>query len=237
MANNTYADFIASLNELDHNIKSMFTEMEYNPQNALNVARLILNILKMPCISPDNMTEKLDGYSALIRQTISGYKSNSFGVNNINNQFICTRLFLMGALASIASGVAMSVVSNINKAVFLSREAIVNSALQINDLLSLIKDFEDSKITKNDMVDSNASTYFILIEIVHDSIQIILNTSLSLPMRKKIKLERDRNLIELCAEFYNSVDNYYLDKFINDNNLNIDEMEILPMGREVYYYV
>ena len=237
MANNTYADFIASLNEHNHNINLMFENMEYNPLNALNVARLTLNILKIPCIETENMTEKLDSYTALIKQTINDYKLNSFGVNNNNNQFICTRLFLMGALSAISSGVAMAIVKNANKSVFLSRESIVNSALQINDLLSLIKDFEDSNIKRNEMIDSNANSYYLLIEIVHDSIQIILNTSLSLPMRKKIKMERDRNLIELCAELYNSVDNFYLDKFINDNNLNIDEMEIIPMGREVYYYV
>jgi prophage DNA circulation protein len=91
--------------------------------------------------------------------------------------------------------------------------------------------------TKNDLIDSNATAYFTLIELVNLSSQIILNASLSMPMRKTVKLERDRNYIELCAEIYDSVDNYYLDKFVIENNMNIDELEIIPMGREVSYYV
>jgi hypothetical protein len=56
-------------------------------------------------------------------------------------------------------------------------------------------------------------------------------------MQRSITLNRDRNFIELCAELYGGVDNYYLDRFISENNLNIDELEIIPMGREVSYYV
>jgi hypothetical protein len=55
-------------------------------------------------------------------------------------------------------------------------------------------------------------------------------------MRRLVKLDRDRNFIELCAELYGSVDNFYLDKLIVENNLNIDELEIIPMGAEVAYY-
>jgi hypothetical protein len=91
--------------------------------------------------------------------------------------------------------------------------------------------------SKNDFIDSDATAHFSLIELVNSSSQIILNASLSMPLRKTVKLERDRNYIELCAELYDSVDNYYLDKFIIENNMNIDELEILPMGREVSYYV
>jgi hypothetical protein len=95
----------------------------------------------------------------------------------------------------------------------------------------------ENRNTKNDFIDSNATAHFSLIELVNSSSQIILNASLSMPLRKTVKLDRDRNYIELCAELYDSVDNYYLDKFIIENNMNIDELEILPMGREVSYYV
>jgi hypothetical protein len=56
-------------------------------------------------------------------------------------------------------------------------------------------------------------------------------------MRRTIILDRDRNFIELCAELYGTVDNYYLDRFISENDFSIDELEIIPMGREVSYYV
>jgi hypothetical protein len=54
-------------------------------------------------------------------------------------------------------------------------------------------------------------------------------------MQKTITLDRDRQVIELCAELYGTTD--YLDEFIMQNKFNIDEIELLPMGKKVSYYV
>jgi hypothetical protein len=54
-------------------------------------------------------------------------------------------------------------------------------------------------------------------------------------MQKTITLDRDRQVIELCAELYGTTD--YVDDFIIENNFNIDEIELLPMGKKVSYYV
>jgi hypothetical protein len=54
-------------------------------------------------------------------------------------------------------------------------------------------------------------------------------------MQRTITLDRDRQVIELCAELYGSTD--YLDDFIIENNFNINEIELLPMGKRVSYYV
>lgn len=119
----------------------------------------------------------------------------------------------------------------------LSREAAVAVALQLNNLLSTIQNYEDEKIEKNNFIDSNATAYLMLNQLVYNSINLIFNVALSLPMKRIIKLTYDRNIIELCAEIYGSVDNFFIDKLIVENNLSIDEMEIISMGREVFYYV
>jgi hypothetical protein len=85
------------------------------------------------------------------------------------------------------------------------------------------------------IIDSSSNTYLLLNELIYASIQLIQNVSFSLPMQRTIRLGRDRQAIELCCELYGSVD--YLDKFIIENDFNIDEIELLPMGREVTYYV
>jgi hypothetical protein len=54
-------------------------------------------------------------------------------------------------------------------------------------------------------------------------------------MQKTITLDRDRQVIELCAELYGTTD--CVDDFIIENNFNIDEIELLPMGKKVSYYV
>jgi hypothetical protein len=119
----------------------------------------------------------------------------------------------------------------------LTREAAVAVAVQLKSMLRDIQDFEDVKIEKNNFIDSNASTYLLMVQLINKSIQLILTSCFALPMNRTIKLDRDRNFIELCAELYGTVDDVYLDRLIIENNLNVDELEIIPMGREVTYYV
>jgi hypothetical protein len=122
----------------------------------------------------------------------------------------------------------------------LTREDAVLLAVSIAELLEIVRQFEDAKLKSNSLiaaefVDSNAGSYLDMIELVYASIQLILNSSFSLSTRRTITLDRDRQVVELCAELYGSLDN--LDAFVIENKLNIDELALLPMGREVTYYV
>ena len=84
-------------------------------------------------------------------------------------------------------------------------------------------------------MDSDSNTMLLLSRLVYSSVQLIMTASLSLPMRRTITLDQDRQIVELVCELYGAED--YIDKFIADNDLSLDEMEIIPMGREVSYYV
>jgi hypothetical protein len=117
----------------------------------------------------------------------------------------------------------------------ISREETIQVMNQLILLFETVKRFQDTKIGNDIIVDSNSNTYLLLNELIYSSIQLIQNTSFSLPMQRTIRLNRDRQIIELCCELYGSAD--YLDKFIAENDFNIDEIELLPMGREVTYYV
>jgi hypothetical protein len=55
-------------------------------------------------------------------------------------------------------------------------------------------------------------------------------------LQKTVTLDRDRQAVELCAELYGEADGR-LDEFIALNNFNIDEIELIPTGRRVSYYV
>jgi hypothetical protein len=116
-----------------------------------------------------------------------------------------------------------------------SREEAVGAANMIAAFMETAAAFQDSKIAQNAFVDTDAVATLSLNEVVYASIQLILNTSFALPMQKTITLDRDRQVIELCAELYGTTD--YLDDFIIENNFNIDEIELLPMGKKVLYYV
>jgi hypothetical protein len=117
----------------------------------------------------------------------------------------------------------------------ISREETIQIMNQLISLFENIKSFQDTKTGSDIIVDSNSSTYLLLNELMYSSIKLIQDASFSLPMQRTIKLNRDRQVIELCCELYGTAD--FLDKFIAENDFNIDEIELIPMGREVTYYV
>jgi hypothetical protein len=117
----------------------------------------------------------------------------------------------------------------------ISREETIQIMNQLISQFETVKKFRDTKISNNAIIDSGSNAYLLLTELIYSSIQLIQNASFSLPMQRTIRLNRNRQIIELCCELYGSVD--YLDKFIAENDFNIDEIELLPMGREVTYYV
>jgi hypothetical protein len=131
-----------------------------------------------------------------------------------------------------------------------SREEAVETAQAVMELMDTISAFEDTKTAlintmaahsasalaaRDVYVDSASASFMALSALVYQSAQLILSASFSLPMQRTVTLDRDRQVIELCAELYGSTD--YLDDFIIQNNFTIDGIELLPMGTRVSYYV
>jgi hypothetical protein len=245
-----------------NNAKKTFEETEKFVLKALNTARLSLHLMKMPSRMAINLMEKTKGYTKLATDIINQFKNDPYGVNNTKNAFISTSLVLSGCMASIATGSALSIAAAASSSLgtarqsvspgsrpptgapggtntidggVVSREETIETMNQLVGMFESIKDFQDSKIKGNAVIDSNSNSYLLLNQLVYSSIQLILKTAFSLPMQRTIILDRDRQVIELCCELYGSID--YLDKFITENNFNIDEIELLPMGKEVTYYV
>jgi hypothetical protein len=118
---------------------------------------------------------------------------------------------------------------------------------QVGQVIEIIDDslaFENENKNKldsmankatDDFVDSSPTSHLALYEVVYDSVLLIANAAFALPMQKTIVLDRDRQVIELCAELYGTTD--CLDDFIIGNNFNLDEIELLSMGKRVSYYV
>ena len=116
-----------------------------------------------------------------------------------------------------------------------SREEAVETAARIIDMLETVTAFSDARIAQNIFIDANPVSYINLKTLVIQSTKLIMNASFSLPMQRVFTLDRDRQIIELCAELYGTVD--CIDDFITSNNFCIDEIELLPMGTRVKHYV
>jgi hypothetical protein len=110
----------------------------------------------------------------------------------------------------------------------------VEAAEKLADLLDEINEFTGERAASGSFVDTDDG-YGSLLAVVTSACALVVNASFSLPARRVITLDRDRNVIELAAELYGDPDR--ADDLIVLNKLNADEIEILPMGKEVSYYV
>lgn len=236
-----FSDFVSTVTELKGQVNAFFDKADGKMSGALNTARLVLNTMRIPSRVMIGVSEKIKGYSALIFTLAGQFINDPFGVCNVVNSVMNSRLFLQGALASLASGVALQLASQAAEegqdsgAPVCSRDEALNAALVIIDLFEMIKDFDDKKVSSNSFVDTNTDAYFLLYDLVQKSIRFILNSAFNLPMQRTVVLDRDRQVIELSAELYGSVD--YVDSIIFDNKLTADEIVVLPQGREITYYV
>ena len=102
-------------------------------------------------------------------------------------------------------------------------------------MYNLYKNYIDGQIAKNAFVDTGES-YEAVLETVIKSVQMLHEVAFDLPMARTLKLGRDRQLFELLCELYGKEGFDRADEFIMDNGLNADEIELIPMGREVRYY-
>jgi hypothetical protein len=233
---------------------------------ALNIGRLTLRLMKLPADLSVALAEKIKGYSNLTANLINQYKNDPFGIEKIKSAYAVAALALTGAVAAIASGSALTAaeVASLTGAVpasagpaaspgaggtdgtsaeggadkgagAASREEAVEAANTLANFYETVTAFQDTKIAQNAFIDAAPTAHIAFTELVYSSIQLILNAAFALPMQKTITLDRDRQVIELCAEIYGTTD--YLDDFIIENNFNIDEIELLPMGKKVSYYV
>ncbi len=239
---NTLANFSGgmnqNLNDCKQSIKEMFNKGDSVFIASYTVSKSILNTFSYLSQIDCSISEKVKAYSFLIAKIISQFRNDPVGVNNVTNSIMTTRLVLGGAISALATGVAVqSVCENefdVNKGV-LTREESLNAGLEILNLYETIKDFDDSKIASNSFVDKNSEFYFQLQDLIYECVLVIFNSSFVLPIRRTIVLDRDRQLLELCAELYGSLD--FVDSLIFENKLKADEIVLLPMGKEISYYV
>ena len=133
---------------------------------------------------------------------------------------------LLPALAIQASQTAETA-----QAVQIARSTLANQANQTAQAAQTVLDDTTGSV----FVDANSVSYINLKTLVLQSVKLIKNASFALPMQRIFTLDRDRQVIELCAELYGTVD--FIDNFIVSNNFSIDEIELLPMGTKVMHYV
>ena len=140
-----------------------------------------------------------------------------------------------GASSGGNGGAVSPNAANVESGGFQSRSAVLNAADLIAEQFEVYKEYVDSQIEKDAFVDTGEG-YSALLETIVSAVKVLETVSFDLPVTRILKLDRDRQVLELLCELYGEAGFDRLDQFIADNELTADEIVLLPMGREVRYY-
>lgn len=253
------------LNEFKLNVTSWVSKVDTLASKAQEIATVVIKAARLPSEIAIEGMAKIEGYSSVVKDLLNNVIMDPVGVNAIKNQFAATSTMVGAMVASLSFGVAKgakegasasdeenensetvvnygsagssgsSAVGQSNAGKILSRGDVFAIADAVAVQFEVYKDYIDGQVAKNAFVDTGES-YEAVLETVIKSVQMLHEVAFDLPMARSIKLGKDRQLYELLCELYGKQGFDRADEFIMDNGLNADEIELIPMGREVRYY-
>ena len=253
------------LNEFKLNVTSWVSKVDTLASKAQEIATVVIKAARLPSEIAIEGMAKIEGYSSVVKDLLNNVKMDPVGANAIKNQFAATSTMVGAMVASLSFGVAKgakegasasdeenenseivvnygsagssgsSAVGQSNAGKILSRGDVFAIADAVAVQFEVYKDYIDAQVAKDAFVDTGES-YEAVVETVIKSVQMLHEVAFDLPMAKTIKIGKDRQLYELLCELYGKQGFDRADEFIMDNGLNADEIELIPMGREVRYY-
>lgn len=251
-----------TLNEFKMNVTNWVKKVDTLAAKAQEIATTVIKTARLPSEIAVGAMAKIEGYSNLIKDFLNNVKADPVGANAIKNQYAATSTMVGAMVAALSYGVAKSakegafasggssgslssfsssggsgnvagVQANAGK--ILSRGDVFAIADAVTAQFEIYKNYIDGQVAKNAFVDTGES-YEAVLETVIKAVEMLHEVAFDLPMARTIKLGKDRQLYELLCELYGKQGFDRVDEFIMDNGLNADEIELIPMGREVRYY-
>lgn len=247
------------LNEFKMNVTNWVKKVDTLAVKAQEIATVVIKTARLPCEIAIGAMAKVEDYSSVLKDFLNNAKKDPVGANAIKNQYAATSTMVGAMVAALSYGVAKSAkegasasggssgsLSNsggsgnvagvqANAGKILSRGDVFAIADAVTAQFEIYKNYIDSQVAKNAFVDTGEN-YEAVLETVIKAVEMLHEVAFDLPMARTIKLGKDRQLFELLCELYGKQGFDRVDEFILDNGLNADEIELIPMGREVRYY-
>jgi DNA circularisation protein N-terminus len=218
----------------------------------LLLAQQITNLVLAPGRAAAGIVSRLDGYARLaeaIFASVAGNPGKSLATgsvllssrNRIAFDFAVADLFALSAVAGSIVAVAGKPKAG-DPAPFTTRPQAIAAASAVSELFDVAVSWRDWGFDAlSDMpglsegqVDTGES-YQALQSAAAKTLGFLVQESFGLKAEKRIVLDRDRTVIDLCAELYKTVDEK-LDLLITSNDLTGDEILELPKGKSIVYY-
>lgn len=190
------------------------------------LALQMIDMIHAPSKAIIAITDKINSYKILSNDLMYDM-SNTLKKSSSKNEYNTNKLFI----ETYATGTVLSVVNNefeTKKDALLTAENLLNQLEEINQ-------WNDLQLDTLNEIDTGES-YQKLQETIALTAGYLVEISFTLKQERSIILDRNRTIIDLCAEIYKQVDEQ-LDYLINTNNLSGSEILELPKGKEILYYV
>lgn len=216
----------AEINELIDDVAGGITQLLFAVQR----------LMRLPSRIKDSTLNKINTYFDMCSDIITGVSSGSADeINNDNqkNNAILMEVFAgfaVGCLAESALYTDFSVRTDTIASIEIINDALDNYNTAMSDIRATGDD-----ITKDYSGDHNLQ--MLLTDVTARVNDVLLNVAFSLKAEKRITLNNQSDILTLCYEYYDSIDNETVEYFINTNNIKNDEFIELPRGREIIIYV
>jgi len=177
-----------------------------------------------PSLMKQSLGDRLSAYKDLLNNLISG--DNKVQPAGKTNNFKNDDLFVASIFsASVASASGSE---------FTTKDEALSTAADILGNLDEIAVWREANYASLGLIDSS-DLYAAMQNLAALAAGYLVEVSFSLAAEHQLTLDRPRNIVELCAELYGSVDDK-LDFFINTNRFTGSEIIELPRGRTVTYF-
>lgn len=199
----------------------------------LLLARQLINLTTLPARALAGIASRIEAYANLLDRMVKSSASSPADVSVIpalrvrrSNEF---------QLASLmASAAVTGSVSSVNENTFAAKPEAIAAAEAILEQTEALTIWSDQRYDDQAQIDPGEG-YQALQETSALAVGFLVEISFSLVPERVIVLDRPRNIVELAAEIYGSVDDR-LDFLISTNKLTGSGILELPRGRRVVYY-
>lgn len=199
----------------------------------LLLAQQMLNLINAPARALAGIRDRLNGYADLLDRMIGSSSSSPGDTSVLENLRI--RLANDFHTADLcASGAVIGSLTSVLNNTFTAKPQALEAAEAIIEQSDGLTAWQDERFGDIEQIDTGEG-YQALQEAVALGVGFLVEISFSLVPERAVILDRPRNIIELVAELYGSVDDR-LDFFISTNKLTGSGILEIPRGRRIVYY-
>ena len=213
----TQSDALRRFNQINDSINGAIDTLIDQP---LALAMQTLQLIQAPGRALESLQARLSAYRNLVGMTV--------GTASDSNALQYSSLSGYGAV----SGSVVAVLATD----FETQVEAIGAADELLGQFDTVVDWRESESNRLEVIDTGAG-YQSALDLVASAGNYLIDVSFTLAQERAIVLDRERTIVDLCAQLYGDVTDERLNFLIRTNSLSGSDILELPRGRRILYYV